>query len=167
MATYSAMLPEAPPFSAQFVADCRTSGDYSPMLFEWYKFVGSLAALVAHIQRESPAYKTIARREFHFLIGLLNRCARLMLSNVALSHEGNFGETTAIIDRCIFESAIKALWLMQEPSDERFDRYFADGLRTELEFKGHIETNIAERGEIFPSKRKCFARLKTPSWHLR
>jgi hypothetical protein len=47
MATYSAMLPEAPTLSDQFVADCRTSGDYSPMLFEWYKFVGSLAALVA------------------------------------------------------------------------------------------------------------------------
>jgi hypothetical protein len=49
---------------------------------------------------------------------------------------------------------------MQEPSDERFDRYFADGLRTELEFKGHIETNIAERGEIIPLETKMLRSIE-------
>jgi hypothetical protein len=68
-----------------------------------------------------------------------------MLSNVALSHEGRFGETTAIVDRCIFESAVKVLWLLREPSSDRFDRYMADGLKTEIEFKKHIEANIAAR----------------------
>src|SRR4051812_4820165 len=154
------VLPDPPSFTEEVMKTCRETGDYAPILFEWYKFVASLNSVVAHIKRDSPAFRDIPPQHYHVLIGLLNRCARLMLSNVALSHEGKFGETTAIVDRCIFESAIKALWLMQEPSDERFDRYFADGLRTELEFKGHIETNIAERGEIIPLERKMLRSIE-------
>jgi hypothetical protein len=74
-----------------------------------------------------------------------------MLSNVALSHEGKFGETTAIIDRCIFESAVKIIWLCQSASDEEFTRYLADGLKTELEFKKRIKRNIvANGGKVSP-----------------
>lgn len=126
--------------------NCRDSGDYAPILFEWYKFVGSLTASVMNIQRQSPAYKAIPSQHYHVLIGLLNRCARLMLSNVALSHEGRFGETTAIVDRCIFESAVKMIWLCTEPSQDKFTRFLGDGLKPELEFKAKILNNIASRG---------------------
>ena len=69
-----------------------------------------------------------------------------MLANVALSHEGRFGETTAILDRCIFETALKVLWLCETPDPDRFRRFIADGLKTELEFKSRIQTNIDKRG---------------------
>jgi hypothetical protein len=69
-----------------------------------------------------------------------------MLSNVALSHEGKFGETTAIVDRCIFESAVKVIWLCHSGMDEEFTRYMAEGLKTELELKARIEANIAANG---------------------
>lgn len=69
-----------------------------------------------------------------------------MHSNVALSSKGLFGETTAIIDRCIFESAIKIIWLCEQPLQENFTRYLADGLRTELELKSEIESRIEARG---------------------
>jgi Family of unknown function (DUF5677) len=73
-----------------------------------------------------------------------------MLSNVALSHQGRFGETTAIVDRCIFESAAKIIWLCTNPDQEKFTRYLADGLKTELEFKQKIESNITQRkGTVF------------------
>ncbi len=83
---------------------------------------------------------------YFILVGLLNRCSRLMLANVALSHEGLFGETTALIDRCIFESCVKIGWLCQSDSDERFVRFLADGLRTEVELKAKIKSDIEKRG---------------------
>jgi hypothetical protein len=144
-ATIAAML-KAPSFSDEDIRKCKEDGDFSPILFEWYKFVGSLNVFVAHIQRDSPATKPVPPQHYHVLIGLLNRCARLMLSNVALSHEGKFGETTAIVDRCIFESAVKVIWLCTNPSQEKFSRYLADGLKTELEFKASIQANIDARG---------------------
>lgn len=69
-----------------------------------------------------------------------------MLSNVVLSHKGLFGETTSIIDRCIFESCIKIFWLCDEPTDEKFEQFIADGLKTELRFKEKITEKIASRG---------------------
>jgi hypothetical protein len=69
-----------------------------------------------------------------------------MFSNVALSHEGLFGETTAIVDRCIFDSCVKVAWLCQNRAADNFNRYFADGLRTEIELKAEIAANIDSRG---------------------
>ena len=138
-------LPTPPSFTDEEVRHCKETRDYRPILFEWYKFVGTLNVVVAHIQRESPAFGAIPDKYFNVLVGLLNRCARLMLSNVALSHEGKFGETTAIVDRCIFESGVKVIWLCSNPSQEKFTRFLADGLKTELEFKAKIESNIAAR----------------------
>jgi uncharacterized protein DUF5677 len=116
------------------------------MLFEWYKFVGTLCNFFASIRPDSPAVRHIRPLYYAVLIGLLNRSSRLMLSNVALSHEGLFGETTAIVDRCIFESCVKVCWLCQSTSEDRFERFLADGLKTELELKEKIERAIADRG---------------------
>ena len=115
MESLDSLLPTAPTFSDEEVRECQRTGNFEPILFEWYKFVAQLAMIVAHIQSESQAFRKIPARQFHVLVGLLNRCARLMLSNVVLSHEGRFGETTSIIDRCIFESAAKVLWLLVSP----------------------------------------------------
>jgi hypothetical protein len=139
------ILPDPPSISEDDLRYCRESGDYRPILFEWYKFVGSLCTLLAHVKRESAAFRPIPRQHYHVLAGLLNRCARLMLSNVALSHEGRFGETTAIVDRCIFEASVKILGLSTESSQSKFTRYLADSLRTEIKFRDLIEHNITAR----------------------
>ena len=68
-----------------------------------------------------------------------------MLANIALSHKGFFGETTAIIDRCIFESVIKLIWLCSKGDEQSFSIFIADGLKTELELKKKIEKNISIR----------------------
>ncbi len=94
---------------------------------------------------ESPALKKIKDEDYFILVGLINRCGRLMHSNVALSHEGKFGETTSILDRCIFESCVILGWLCRTSNDDRFNRYIANGLRTEIEFKAEIEKNIETR----------------------
>jgi len=139
------MLPDPPTISEEEMQRCRESGDFRPVLFEWYKFVGSVCVTFSCIRPDSPALNEIPEREYTILIGLLNRCSRLMLANVALSHEGKFGETTSIVDRCIFESCVLLTWLCRTQGIDRFDRYIANGLKSDLELKEQILANIAGR----------------------
>ena len=141
------ILPEPPVFTEEELHRAKKSGDYKPILFEWYKFVASLGVVLVNMLPECPAFRQVPSQHYNVLMGLLNRCHRLMLSNMALSHEGKFGETTAIIDRCIFESAIKITWLCNNHPDDKFVRYMATGLKTELEFKSIIENTIKARSE--------------------
>lgn len=138
-------IPLPPEITELDLKKCRSAGDYRPVLFEWYKYVGLLANFYASIQKESPAIKDISKIHYSVLIGMLNRCSRLMLSNVALSHKGLFGETTLIIDRSIFESGIKLTWLCHKSDDDSFTRFIAEGLKTEIEFKKKIEANVTGR----------------------
>jgi len=138
-------IPDPPEFSDELKQACLDSGDFRPMLFEWYKFVSLVCNFFARLRPESPALKRLEPIQYSVCVGLLNRCSRLMLSNVALSHEGRFGETTAIIDRSIFESCVKLSWLCQKDDAESFERYLAAGLKTELELKAEIEKAIEER----------------------
>ena len=80
------------------------------------------------------------------LVGLLNRCSRLMLSNIRLSSTGGYGETTRLLDRSISESAIKVSWLCHKDDPGSFKRYLADGLNKDLILKHQIQENIDERG---------------------
>lgn len=153
-------LPPSPEITDEEWRACRAAGDFRPILFEWYKYVGLLCNLFACIRPESPALKKLPATQFSVLVGLLNRCSRLMHSNVALSHEGLFGETTAILDRCIFESCVKVSWLCQEGSDEAFTRYIAEGLKTEVAFKTQIAENIAARGgDTLPIERRMLSSI--------
>jgi len=45
-------VPDPPAFTDDEIRHCRETDDIRPILFEWYKFLGCLAALLAHIQRE-------------------------------------------------------------------------------------------------------------------
>jgi len=138
-------IPLPPEITEAELEKCRKTGEFCPVLFEWYKYVGLLSNFYASIQRESPAIKDIPKIHYSVLIGLLNRCSRLMLSNVALSHKGLFGETTSIIDRSIFESSIKLGWLCHKGDEDSFTRFIAEGLKTEIELKRTIEANINKR----------------------
>lgn len=139
-------IPLPPEITESDLQKCRDTGDYCPVMFEWYKYVSQIASFYASIQLDSPAIKNLPKIHHSVLIGLLNRCSRLMFSNVALSHEGLFGETTSIIDRSIFESAIKLSWLCFKGDADSFDRFIAEGLKTEIELKSKIESNIEKRG---------------------
>ncbi|MBT3635214.1 MAG: hypothetical protein HOB17_10235 [Candidatus Marinimicrobia bacterium] len=99
--------------------------------------------------QESPALrKDICGRDYAVLIGLMNRCAKLMHANIDLSHKGAFGETTSIIDRCIFESSVILNWLCANNNKDKFDRYIASGFRTELELKTQIQNAIDKRDGV-------------------
>lgn len=143
------MLPDAPVITEEDMQRCRDTGDFSPVLFEWYKFVGGLCVTFANLlQNSPPVRKDIGGRDYGILIGLINRCARLILANVALSHKGNFGESTSILDRCIFESCVVLIWLCNSKIKDKFERYIASGLKTELELKSEVQKSIKARNGV-------------------
>ena len=138
--------PSPPVIAASQLQRRRDTGEFSPVLFEWYKYVAIVANHFACLRQGSPAVRELPHPHFAALVGMLNRCTRLMHSNVALSHEGLFGETTAILDRCIFETIVRMVWLCRQRSDEAFARYFAEGLKTEIALKARIDANVSARG---------------------
>ncbi len=139
------ILPDPPSFKKEEIGSAQASGDLTPILFEYYKYVGIVVSVIGHILLESSSYRSINKLHYAILTGLLNRCARLVFSNVATCHEGQFAEATVIVDRCIFESAIKISWFCKNPNDTKFVRFLAEGLRSDLELRDHIQKKIEER----------------------
>lgn len=149
------ILPDPPEIDINDWEECKRNGDFRPIVFEWYKFIGQLCVVIASFSSKSPIVKQINGVDYSILTGLLNRCSRLMLSNIALSHNGKFGETTAIIDRCIFESTIKIQWLMEKDREESFKKYMANSLITEIKLKDKIQSIIDDRGgKILPIEKR-------------
>lgn len=134
-----------PTFSDELIEQCKQSRDFRPILFEWYKYVGALCSTISCISPDSPAFQNIPPIHYAVLIGLLNRCSRLMLSNVRLSSTRKYGETTSLLDRSISEAAIKVQWLCHKNDTDSFIRYLADGLKKDLILKEQIDGNIQNR----------------------
>lgn len=137
--------PKYPTFSDELVQQCKQSRDFRPILFEWYKYVGILCSTISCISPDSPSFQKIPPIHNGVLVGLLNRCSRLMLANIRLSSTRKYGETTSLLDRSISETAIKVQWLCHKNNAESFVRYLADGLKKDLILKGQIERNIENR----------------------
>ena len=137
--------PSIPVFDDETIENCRRTNRYEPIFFEMYKHVAIVSSIFSCIVPDTESIRNFPKLHFEVLIGLLNRCARLMLANTALSHEGKFGETTAIIDRCILESAINIKWLCQNSTENSFNRYLADGLKADIELESEITKNILAR----------------------
>jgi uncharacterized protein DUF5677 len=148
-------LPEPPSFDEDVISRCKVGGDYAPMFFEWYKYVAMVSHVYSSLLPESPSIKRVSPLHFAVLIGFLNRCARLMVSNLRLGAEGRYGETTALLGRCILETAIKTMWLCKTTCADRFERLVADGLKGDLELKERILAEIAKRdGAVLEIERR-------------
>jgi hypothetical protein len=138
-------LPSPPPISESEWDDaCRTK-NFNPILFEMYKHVGIIGVTCIQLQPDSPDIRDLPPRHWALLISLLNRCCRLILSNIALSHDGLHAETLRILERCITESAINVLWLCRKDDPGLYDRFLADGTKNDLEMRNLIQQNIHER----------------------
>ncbi len=137
--------PPPPRISEELEAQCRESGDWIPILFQWYQYTGVVVMTLASFEKDPVLFRIEDEVQNATTVGLLSRIARLMLSNVYLSHEAKFGETTRILDRCIVESAIKLAWLTSISDPERFQRFLAQSLKSDLQLKRHIQRNIEER----------------------
>ncbi|HAU0159889.1 TPA: hypothetical protein PNO09_002142 [Legionella pneumophila] len=111
--------------------------------YEWYRYVGQLCMFSAHIDVKN--FPGLSVNQYAIIVGLLCRITRLMLNNMTLSCKGNNGETTSIIDRCINESAIKLIWLCNNPTSDKFNIFISDGLKNDLKLKKDINQIILER----------------------
>ena len=138
-------LPSPPDIPATQWDEAHQTKNFNPILFEIYKHVGILGVTCIQLQPDSPDIRNVPPRHWALLIALLNRCCRLMLSNIALSHSGLHAETMRILERCITESAINVLWLCHKDDDALFDRYLADGTKSDLELRDLIECNVERR----------------------
>jgi hypothetical protein len=139
------IFPKVPEITDKQLIEARESGRYESIAFEEYKFTAQLVAIVARIDKSSKVLKSISSQQYNVLIGLMNRCARLILGTMELSHKGKFGETTAIILRCIFETGIKIVWLCIDGSQNKFELYINDSLKPEIELKDKIKECIEKR----------------------
>ena len=137
--------PEIRTFSKSKINSCRQLKDFRPIFFEIYKHIGIICNLISCIDRKSPGLNKISKSHYGILIGLMNRCSRLMLANAILSSEGKFGETTTIIDRCILESAINVRWICKYSKEHSFERYLASSFKADLELEKNIQENIETR----------------------
>ncbi len=148
-------LPQPPKFEASDWEECATSGDYRRIAFEWYKYVAQVGAVVAHVDPRSPCIAAVPSLRWAVWTGLINRCVRLMFSNVFMASKRPFRETTEILDRCIFESCVKLMWLCNKDHDDRLRRFFATSLDTDVELKKEIEQAIAKRnGTVLQIERR-------------
>lgn len=139
-------IPTPPSPSAEDWRDFEAKRDFIPLFFDWYKFVANVTNVLSFVEPQSPDFAKISKHSYYVLSGLLHRCARLMLANTALSHEGRFGETASIVDRCLCETAVKIVWLCEADTDARVLRYMAASLNPECEFERLILDNISRRG---------------------
>jgi Family of unknown function (DUF5677) len=140
------MIPNYPVFMEKDWNECSESGDFGYIFFEWYRWVGNLATVVAFIQPNSGEFAPISKREYHLWSALIGRCSRLMLSIIALTHEREFGETASIIHRSLMETAVKLIWVSAKDIVNRTERLIANGLQPELEFERLIRSNIQNNG---------------------
>ena len=140
--TMSEYYPHYPAFRPDLVTQCKERGDFMPLLFEWYKYVGLVSNLLAGIatvhSHQSVLHLAILR-------GSLNRCSRLMLATIRLAAEAKYGESIRIFSRLITETAVKTEWLIFQNSEYAFKRYLAGGLRAEVKLKKRIEDNVDRR----------------------
>lgn len=155
------ILPEPPEFDYLTWLKARSINYYEPIFFEWFRFAGVLTWFTYSLSEENSGFKNIEHVDLKILQGLLNRCSRLMLGHMCLSHEHKFGEATAILDRCIFESAVKVRWLCSSNyNKERFNRFKADGLKKDLALKAEVEKNINARGSCLPIEDRILASIE-------
>ena len=138
-------LPFPPTFTEDQFSMARSERYYYPIVFELYKHVAIMGITCAQIRHDSPDFRQFPVRHYAILIGLLNRICRLMLSSIALTHEGHYGETMRLLNRCIVESVVNILWLCKQNDPSLFQRFLADGTKSEVELLDIILNNISQR----------------------
>jgi len=148
-------LPPLPSFNEETWAEAKKTKDYRPILFDLYSYVGLVTITCAEIHPSSAGMRPIPELNRAVLAGLLSRCCRLMLASIKLSDEDRFGETLAILQRCITESAFRVRWLCKKNSQTDYNQYLADGLKAEVALRDRIRTNIKSRGgQVLPIEKR-------------
>ena len=141
------IVPDAPDITSELIVECEESGDFRPILFEYYRFIAQLSVTCSCIQFDSPAWTGKSRKTWEVVVGSFTRCHRLMAANLEYFQHDRYGEATQILDRCLFETAVKIIWLVSDPTEDRTRRFLEGSLRPDRELEQRIEKNIKDRSD--------------------
>jgi hypothetical protein len=155
------MFPDLPAITIQELQHCDSQRDHVPIYFKWFQHLGMICATVVAISRKSPAWRSISTLHYAVLVGLLNRCSRLMVSILALASHASHGESIRILGRCLAETAVKIEWICQEDTKDRIERYLEDGLWGESRLRRAIEKEISQReGRILHIEQRLLNQIR-------
>lgn len=143
---------------------CREQGDFTLIMYDWYRWVGNFCTVVAFIQPNSPDFREIQKLNYYLLSGSLARCSHLIFAIMRLTHQGGFADAAQILHRSLSETAVKIRWLCQVDTDERITRLVADGLSSEIIFQEEIRANIADNAGVISSIEKRMLRSISDSF---
>ncbi|WP_417523161.1 DUF5677 domain-containing protein [Marinovum sp.] len=142
------LLPDPVEISDCVLDECRQSGDFRQILFEYYKNVSMLCCICSQIIPESPGWLTSTDKKRYVLLGLLTRCTRILAAHLEFFQDGRYGDVTTILDRPLLETCVKVRWISQDRGEQRLQRYFEDSLKSDLELLDKIKSNIKARGGL-------------------
>ena len=135
-----------PVFSKESIEKCKSSEDFMPLAFELYKSFGIELVHLANVEENDPQHAEVRKGlEFQITQGMLIRIAQLMLSVVKLASEGRHRESITILKRCIDETALNIMYLLQKKEEQIYEKYRRYSLIPEADLWDLIERNIQLR----------------------
>jgi len=148
--------PERPRFDPVTVEACRRDANALPLVFGWACYVVGLCRMAVALPAEHDTATRLPTIHFVAVRGLLLRCSNLAEAMLRLVAEDDHGDAVRVLARSISESAVKAMWLCGG-DEERYLRFMADGVSSELEFCRQTEATIKERGWALPIETRVLA----------
>jgi len=136
-----------PEFDDETLAQCRESGDWMPVAFEWYKHTAILIFRIAQLGGDNDQ-GLVERPHRHSAVmkGLLARSSKLMLASLNLVAESRFGDILIAIQRMAIESMVKLRWLIKMDTPEKFNQFIAAGLQMSPDLAERINA-LAENSD--------------------
>lgn len=123
-----------------------SSDEFMQLGFELTKEITCFLIMVAGLSKADEKNKKIAlSRNDAIILGLMIRLMKLYQSFLDNVRQRHF-EIVVIISRCIVETAVNIIYLLDDINDKKFDDYILYSLCVEKDFLEHIEKNIKERG---------------------
>ena len=126
--------------------ECQECGQFGAVIYELYKEAGRLVLLssAAYMKYNEDTLKF--ERNQAICAGLLVRMSKLMLSVVKLSADIEHGETVEVLNRCILESAVNLMYLLDKDDDRVYHKFVRNCLVAERELYYIIQGNVEARG---------------------
>lgn len=132
------------------IEEWLSRSDYASIFFEHYKHAAVLAVTIGNMDPRSEA--VIERKALHYavIIGLLSRCGHLIHGGIKVSHDNKCDDVLTVINRLLFETALRIIWLTQAHDSEGFEKFVASGLKFDLKFKSQLFRSIEKNGSKDP-----------------
>lgn len=142
-------LPRPPVFTEEEISAVTETENAGHIFFEWLRYAAECAVTCSCVLHEPSTIRIRSEVQYFVFVGHLHRCAKLTTAYMELAQNRKYGEATMILDRCIFETAIRLVWILNDETDSRVRRYLADSVRTDIKLLSEINEKVqAAGGEV-------------------